>query len=322
VNPVEQELVDELIRLRRGFGLAALDLRDRLGPRIEKLCRITNTDNNRTIRTKILGMVKRLSASLSDDDRLIVDTTLGAALDIQHRRLSDRVDIIARHFVVAERTARRSVDRAFRCLAEEAAVLLAQPDDAVEDDPETGWYVRHVTTVVRLDGDVPELTEARTIVALRAGLKIIAIRYSLPRPPGPDPKAAEDLQVSVSFGAKIVDVQRESGTHYRCLLELPVALQPDEDHEYAIVLRPPSPQAMRTHYGLVPLVDIESFRLRVRFRADRHPSAVWRFERIAPRAIDDQPVPAKQLTVDDVDEVTQEFDRMERGYGYGIAWKP
>jgi hypothetical protein len=253
---------------------------------------------------------------------MIVDTTLGAALDVQHRRLSDRVDIIARHFVVAERTARRSVDRAFVRLAEEAAALVGQSDDAADDDPETGWYVRHVATIIRLDGDLPEIVESRTIVSMRPGLKNIAIRYSLPASTDPALPADAGLHVSISFGAKIINVQREGGTHYRYLLELPVALDPDEHHEYGLVLRPPSWSAMRTHYGLVPLVEIESFRLRVRFHADRHPSAVWRFDRIAPRALDDLPVPAAQLTVDDVDEVTQEFDRMERGYGYGIAWRP
>jgi hypothetical protein len=321
VTPVEQDLVNEFIRLRRGFGLASVDLRDRLGPRVEKLCRITAADNNRAIRTKILTLVKRLGARLSDDDRLIIETTLGAGRDVEHRRLSDRVDIIARHFVVAERTARRAGDRAFQRLAEEAADLLAQPDDAVEDDPESGWYVRHVATVVRLDGESPEIIEARTIVALRPGLKTIGIRYSLPPPDGPD-APAHDLGVSISFGAKIVDVRREGGSHYRYLLEFPVALQPDEHHQYGIVLRPMSPRAMRTHYCLVPLVDIESFQLRVRYPAARHPSAVWRFDRTPPRVLDDMPVPANRLTVDDVDEVTQEFDRLERGYGYGIAWRP
>lgn len=321
MTAVEEELLAELIRLRRGFGLASVNLRGRLGPRLKGLCRIADEDGDRVIRTKVLAVIRRLDAALSDEDRMIVHTALGATREIQHRRLGDRVDIIAQRFVVAERTARRAVDRAFQRLAEEGATLLEQPAAETDDDPETGWYVQHVDTIVRMDRELPEIIESRQISSVRPGLKTIAIRYSLP-PSDSDTSGEHALQVDISFGAKIVDVRLEGGTHYRYLLELPLALEPGQQHEYGIVLRPPSVGAMRTHYGLVPLVEIESFRLRVRFHPDRHPGAVWRFDRAAPRAIDGLPISDARLSVDDVGEVAQEFDRLERGYGYGIAWRP
>jgi hypothetical protein len=208
------------------------------------------------------------------------------------------------------------MDRAFERLAEEALADRELADAPAEDDPEKGWYVRVLDALLRLDTSVPEITETRTIVALRSHLERIAIRFSIPPGPGPAPSAPH---ADIAFGARIESVERQGDAHFRYLLKLPRPLNRDDTHTYSTVLRL-APDRMRPHYAIVPLVRVELFQARIRFDPARLPESVWRFERVAPRAIDD-PAGGEMLSPDDSGEVLQEFNGMDQGFGYGIAWR-
>jgi hypothetical protein len=316
----EQALVAEFVRLRHGWGLAATNLRERVGPHLIDLCGIEPDDNDVMIRRKVRAKIRLLCTHLPGDDQLAADIALGASPDAQHRLLGQRIDIIAHRLNCADRTARRRVDRAFERVAGEAVTGRALGVDGADTDPEKGWYVRHFASLLRLDTHAPEVAETRTIVALRPNLKKIAIRFSLPAQG--EIRAPRDLYADVTHGARIESVQREGEEHFRFVLDLPRPIARDEAHTYTIVFRLPDGQSMRPHYALVPLVHLDSFEVRVRFHPDRSPRSVWRLDRLAPRTLADRRVPAgRQLPLDDACEVITNFDRMEQGFGYGVAWK-
>ncbi len=316
----EQALVQEFVRLRHGWGLPAAHLRNRVGPHLIDLCGIVPEDNDRTIRNKITTTVKHLTHDFAPEDQLAVEIALGITPGAQHRLLSARVDILARQLNCAERTARRNIDRAFAQLAQEAAAQRAAfAVDGAADDPEKGWYVRRFEALLRLDTPTPEVTETRTVVAMRSNLKKIGIRFSLPaRQDGAEPP--RELHVDIAYGARIESVERQGEAHFRILLDLPRALARDEAHTYSIIFRIPAGQPMRPRYAMVPLVQVDSFQVRVRFHPDRRPVWVWRFDELAPRTLDDREMPGRPLELDDANEVVQEFERMKQGFGYGIAW--
>jgi hypothetical protein len=320
VRQSEQALIAEFVRLRHGWGLAATNLRERVGPHLVELCGIEPDDNDVVIRRKVRAKIRLLSTHLPGDDQLAADIALGAAPDAQHRLLGHRIDIIAHRLNCADRTARRRVDRAFERVAGEAVTGRALALDEAEADPEKGWYVRHFASLLRLDTHAPEVSETRTIVALRPNLKKIAIRFSLPALG--EITAPRDLHADVTHGARIESVERQGEEHFRFVLDLPRPIARDEAHTYTIVFRLPHGQVMRPHYALVPLVHVDSFEVRVRFHRDRPPRSVWRLDRLAPRTLGDRQVPVgRQLPLDDAGEVLATFDRMEQGFGYGVAWK-
>ncbi len=317
---IEQALIQEFVRLRHGWGLAATNLRERIGPHLIDLCVVVPEDNDRAIRHKVVTTVKRLSTDFAVEDQLAAEIALGEAPGTQQRLLGDRIELIAQRLNCAERTARRRVDRAFERLVEEALAQRSLAIEQADDDPEKGWYVRRFEGLLRLDTSAPEVTETRTIVALRPNLKKIAIRFSLAARTD-DQSARRDLHADIAFGARIESVERQGEAHFRYVLDLPRPLARDEVHTYAIIFRLPEGQKMRQHYAMVPLVPIESFQARVRYDRQAPPEVVWRLDHLAPRMLSDQHVPGASLPLDDAGEVVQEFARMERGFGYGVAWQ-
>lgn len=316
----ERALVAEFVRLRHGWGLASVNLRERVGPHLVELCGIEPDDNDVVIRRKVRATIRLLCSHLPSDDQLAADIALGASPDAQHRLLGHRIDIIAHRLNCADRTARRRVDRAFERVAGEAVTGRALAITEAETDPEKGWYVRNFASLLRLDTPTPEVAETRTIVALRPNLKKIAIRFSLPGLG--DRTVPRDLYADVTHGARIESVERQGEEHFRFVLDLPRPIARDETHTYTIVFRLPDGQSMRPHYALVPLVHVDSFDVRVRFDPERSPRSVWRLDRLAPRTLGDRQVPVgRHLPLDDAFEVTANFERMEQGFGYGVAWR-
>ena len=319
MSQIERDLVDEFSRLRHGWGLEASDLRKRLGAKLSALADVAPSDNDRVIRQKLMALIKGLTSDFTDEDRAAADLAFGALPGTQHRLLSVRVARLAQQERIADRTARRWIDRATERLAQEAAARLAAPSPDGEPDPEKGWHVARFEALLRLDTAAPELTETRTIVAGRDGLDAIAVRFSLPRRDD-QPDRGRDVHVDVQYGARLLDMRREGEAHFRLLLGLPRTLPRGAAHTYALTFRVPEGQPMRQHYAFVPLVECESFLVRVRFDGSRLPRAAWRINHTAPRTLTDRQVPGEPLQLDGAYEATLEFTKIERGFGYGVAW--
>jgi hypothetical protein len=315
----EEELVRELVALRRGWALQATGLRARIGPRLALVCGVGADDNDRVIRHKVRETLARLYHDVPRDLKLAMEVSLALEPRAQHGLLTDRLTWLAGELHCEPRTARRRSDHACKLIAQ----IALQQDPATEpvDDPEKGWYVRRLRSLLRLDTPTPELYEERVIVATRDNLSTLGVRFSLPRRRDDD-SIDHDLIADVLHGARILSVEQLGEAHFRYTLALPRVLNRGDDQEYMIMFRIPEHQPMRSYYAFAPLIPCESFQLRVRFPADRVPRSVWRLDRVPPRLLDEDRPGGTPLIPDQAGELSLDVSDLELGFGYGIAWSP
>jgi hypothetical protein len=121
------DLVSELVRLRRGWGLQSRTLRGRLGPQLTRLCAIVESDSSRRIQEKFRSWLIEASAELPP--KLARAIVVAYALDRahQHPTLTERVEALATEQSWGLRTARRRIDHATRSVAQ-AALERTLPD--------------------------------------------------------------------------------------------------------------------------------------------------------------------------------------------------
>lgn len=314
----DDAIYHELVRLRRGRGLQTSALRSRLGPHLSARCGVQGTDNDRIVRQKVANEVRRISGEFPPDLRLAIHVALAIDPRALYGRLEERESWLAGKLHCSPRSARRRVVEASARLAE-AVRDRTESDQSV--DPEQGWYLRRLKSLMCLDTPTPELYEERTIVAVREELTEISVRSSLPRGGGDD-DAHHELLAEVLHGVRLLTVERLGETHFRYLLGLPRVLRRGEELTYTMRYRIPPEQPMRPHYAFLPLVPCESFNVRVRFDPHRPPYAVWRLDRVAPRLLDEQQPGTDDLRLDGAWELALDFADLSQGYGYGVGWQP
>jgi len=310
----EDELIDELTRLRHGRGLQDGSLRRRIGRHIRRLCGLSGEESERDIRAKVHGWLTALIADLPDE--LARSAELGFAMDrvVRFRRLTDRVEQLATELSWSTRTARRRIEEVTKLVARAA---LAQ---GAGTDPETGWRLRSLWTLLRLDTVGPELHETRVVVAERSGLSRIAVRLSVPAAVI-DPSAPRDVVAEVAYGARIVETEHWfAGQHYRWTLELPSPLASGAAHQFQMIYRLGADRPTRPHYALLPLVQCDHFEVRVKFPIDQRPALIWRLDGLPPRLLDDDQPGRSTLELDDAGEVQLAFTDLRQGRGYGLKW--
>lgn len=316
----EQDLVDELVRLRRGWGLPSRDLRRRIGPELIRLCDIGTADSDRVVHDKIRSWLGGRIAELPPELARVAVMAFGMDREHQYRHLTARVDYLAMEQSCAPRTVRRRIAHADRLLAHAA---LRQWEDTEDADPETGWHLRELRSVLRLDTAEPRLYETRVVVADRPNLDRVVVRLSVP--PSGDGAGGDrhDLVAEVEYGARVIDAQETpNASHFRWDLRLTRRLQIGDEHEFQLSYRLPPGHPPRPHYALLPLVQCDRFDLRVRFRADRLPAAVWRLDGVPPRLLDDEAPGEDLLDLDASSEVRLGFTNLKQGRGYGVGWRP
>ena len=256
---LEKAVVAELIRLRRGWATQDSTLRGRLGPHLTRLCGVTHADGDRQIQRRIAVWIARCCADLPPELGRAAELALALDPLHRHRRLSVRVERLADEYRYGTRTARRRIDHAFHLIAR---VALTEPPDPDTDDPESGWRVRELDVVLRLDLASPELHERRLIVSARAGLHEVAVRLSVPKVPGGSGGA---VRTEVVHGARIVaQGNRFDGQLYRTVVRLPHQLGVGGEHSFEVVHRIPPDRPLRPHYAVVPLVGCDRSTVRVR----------------------------------------------------------
>lgn len=312
----ERQLRDELVRLRRGWGLQASGLRSRLGPRLIAAGGIVDRDDDRAIAEKLSALIRQITGGFPRELRQAALAALGVD-GVWFPTLTKRLGWLAGELKCSERNARRRADEACERLAQE---LRRRLNDAGPPDPERGWRISHLSALLCLDRPAPELYEERTIVAARDGLAEIQTRVSLPLPREGDAGGGE-LVTKVLFGVRLRRQELMGDRHYRHTLALPRPLRYGDKLQYKIVYVIP-PQRMLPHYALVPLIPCDSFQVRVRFDPGRPPREVWRLERVAPRLLDTAHPGAQRLAPDAAGDVSLSFTDLVSGLGYGVAWRP
>ncbi|MEA5363781.1 hypothetical protein VA596_29905 [Amycolatopsis sp., V23-08] len=309
----------ELTALRRGWGLETEGLRGRVGPLLSAWCELHRTKNDREARRVLRDAVEAAIKDFPEGDQLAVRFALCIEPGAQHPQLSDRVEVLRGRLRVAERTARRRIDRAFARLA--AEIEAETQCDPAEPDPDKGWFVRRLKAVVQLDKPVPTLVEERLIVATRDGLSRISAQFTVPRTE--DVRDAErHVAAGVQYGVRMGEPIREGQRHFRWLLDLPRPLDKGEQHSYALEFQVDDGLPIRSSYAFIPLVTCESCSVRVRFHPDRLPRVVWRLDKVPQSVLSDPPQPGAALPLDGTFEVKQDFVAPQLGYAYGIRWLP
>jgi hypothetical protein len=315
--PFEDDLYQELARLRRGRGLQEPRPAERLGPLLRRLCGVAPGDPDGVARRRAEALLTELAADLPDDLRVAAELSL--ALDGRPAaRLTQRTEALARELRCSGRTARRRMDEAAHLIAR-AALSRPGPEDA--GDPGSGWRVREFTGSRRLDTETPELYETRTVQAERT-LDALTIRLDLPPRPEADGPALP-LMIDALYGVRLAEVDGgPEGRNYRLAVALPRTLRPDEQLEFCLHYRVPPGQPIRNHCAIVPLDPCDQGRIRVRFDPADPPAQVWRLSAITPRQMDRATmVPGPdRLDPDGAGEVGVSFRGLRQGHGYGIAW--
>lgn len=315
--PADEVVVEALARLRKGRGLLADDLDARVGPRFRLLCGAP-TDSGAALRAKVLAYLEELLAGLSEGQRLVVRAALNLHPPAEHRYVQGRIDWLARHLGVDERTARRRMDEAFAAMGRNAASGTGTTSGAGHGGD--GWYVEHFDAVVRLDVPVPEAIERRTIVVTAPELDSIVTSTDVP--PHPDaPAATRGLATELVFGGSLRTNGRASASNFTSVIALPRTLRRGERHDYCVIARIPPGQPMAPHYVCVPLRKYRHFTLLVRFPLDRLPRRVWSLAGVTHRVIDERTPTDDLLVPDRAGEVRAEFHDLLPGCGYGIQWE-
>jgi len=305
--------VRELNELRRGRGLDATDLHQRIGPCLRAACSIVDADPPAVARRKLVLRLTELCGGLPADLRLAAQAAFGLHEEAAGEFLDRRISWLAGALDRDPRTARRRIDMAFRLLDE----LLGDPARNRGGSSPDGWYVESVRSMLRLDHDPPDLQEERRIVAEVDELDELTLSLSVPALRGFE--ELPDIGADVLFGGEIVETRQVSASHAQFVMRLPNPLRLGQRHEYGIRFAPQRSE-IRPYYVLTPLRRCEKFSVRVRFDRARPPARVWRLNGVPPRVVDDGVDSGDRLTVNRVGEVVLEFHELHQGLSYGLQW--
>ena len=298
------DLVRELKSLRKGRGVLAGRIGDRVGPTLRATCGVTEGDAPGAIRRKVSARLSELAGRLPADLRL---ATLAAfAIDDEARLplYQDRVHWAAVRMDRDPRTVRRRVDEAIDHLAELAADV---PRSGSHGQPD-GWRTTELHVVLTLDRPHPEVIERHRVVADRDGLRELALTPPLPLDrPG--------LDVRVLYGGTLVD--RSTPT-----LALPSPVDGGGSHDFAIRFRPPAAHPLRSHFVHVPRHPVDLLDLRIRFGdAPAPPPRVWVLNGAHRHDGADPADHGHQHPVDQAGEIHLGFRHLVPGLAYGVRWE-
>ncbi|WP_327006623.1 hypothetical protein OHA72_04690 [Dactylosporangium sp. NBC_01737] len=159
----EEELVRELVRIRRGWGLDSRDLRGRVGERLARLCGVQPADSDRDVRDRLLAWLGSHVVELPAELARATAVAFALERDVQHRHLTQRVAWLAREQSCAPRTVRRRMDHALRLV-----VRAALDEEATQRDP-AGRRLRSLRAVLHLGGGTLQLDETCETVVTAGG---------------------------------------------------------------------------------------------------------------------------------------------------------
>ncbi|GAB3443966.1 hypothetical protein [Actinophytocola sediminis] len=294
------QLVRELKSLRKGGGLFAGRLVERIGPALRAVCAVADDDGPVATREKVRARLSELTEQLPADLRVPTLAAFAVEADARLPLYQDRVQWAAMRVDRDPRTVRRRVDEAIAQIAELATG--AATSRAAERS--TGWHTTTVRTVAVLDRAQPEVFEQRRIVVDQDGLRELDLAAILPAPRG-------DLDVCVFHGGTMVNRD-----WFGLALSRPMSR--GETHEFAVRFRLPSLRAMRPYLVCVPSRPCELFDLRVRFGP--RPPRVWTFTGAAPALVADPMPNGHPHPVDQAGEIHLRFYQLAPGLAYGARW--
>ncbi|WP_367133300.1 hypothetical protein [Saccharothrix sp. HUAS TT1] len=310
------DTVKELQELRKGRGLAADDLRDRVGPRLRALCAVTEADTAMSVRRSIVLKMTELCEELDEDRKLAARVAFGLAAEAPGITLEDRMTWLASFMRKDPKTAIRRVDSAFRMLAEMIDELTAE---GASPFTPTGWYNHTVRSVLFMDRAVPLLREERRIIATTDGVKEFDIYFSAPRPPNFD--GSDRIAVRPLYGGEFIADEQTAPGYVKFTMKLPRPLNLGDAHEYGVELTSYPREWMLPYCELAPLLPCAHFYLRVKFDSTDIPEKIWRLNGVPRFATVDFKPTGELLSVDRLGELATEFHGLKPHLSYGVQWQ-
>lgn len=306
------DLVAELKTLRKGRGMGAAALTERIGPSLREVFGVATEADAATLRQTVVRRLRELSESLPGDLRICVVAAFGLQKDVDLPFYQDRVRWAADQLQRDDRTVRRRIDDGIRQLAE---LALTPNTPALVEDGNGGWRTESLRSILSLDRRNPELIEFRRVAAERDGLAEVDLAWTMSKV-----ELSEDLPIEVLYGGTLVSRQLEAADRIGLMLRLATPLSRGDVVEVALRYRAPG-ETMRPHYVCTPLHPCDHFELRVRFPADQPPNYVWLLNGVLQGDIEDRVAPRDLVPIDEAGEVKVEFRRLKPSRSYGIRWE-
>jgi hypothetical protein len=299
------DLVRELKTLRKGRGLLASHIGERIGSALRAICDVRDDDGPAVIRQKVARRLEILAGELPSDLRIAVLAAFAIAPDARLPFYQDRVGLTARRLNRDPRTARRRIDAGIDHIAQLATVRpvpAARPAEAAASasasasaSAEGGWRTLELRVIALLDRTHPEVVELHRIAAGHHDLVTVDV---------PVPAAADVLYGATHAG--------------RGTVTLPRALARGEEHEFGIRYRIPDtvPHLVRTQDHPCDLFD-----LRLRFDRDRPPWPIWLLAAALDRDLTEPERTGEVREIDAAGELHLVFRDLTPGLAYGARWE-
>jgi hypothetical protein len=319
-------LADELRHLRRGRGVMAADLCERIGPKLRALAGIEAADSLEESRHRLILFLDGLAKVLPQDLSVAFGAGLALDPDLQYRFLEERMSWLAAKLHRDVRTARRRVDEAFKSVDTAAGIDAANTGEYLR----SGWYLTRLRTLLRLDGERPEAVEERTLVASDDDLGEIVISTTVPRPVAADRASGraddavgeQELSFSVLYGGSLIRCERPSGSYFRYFIGLPHPLSRGEPHDIGVLFSVPAVQPFNPRYTLQPLRRCDEFDLRIRFGSGNRPARIWAIGGLPRGMVDDFADPGALICPDTAGDIRLRYRNLRIGLAYGARWSP
>jgi hypothetical protein len=306
-------LREELGQLRRGRGVMAGDLPDRLGPSLCTLAGIEPGSNVGDVRKRLIRFLDERSAGLPEDLRTAFDAALALREDVRFRFLDERMHWLAGRLGRDVRTARRRADEAFK-LVEVAATLPVKAANDYED-----WHLARLRSLLLLDGAEPSAVEERTVVAARDDLAEISIATSIPVPQTV-PAPGHGAELRVLYGGSLIASSWPTTTYLRYAIRLPRPLRRGQSHEFGISITTPRSQPFNPRYAIQPLRRCDEFDLRIRFGSAAGAQNVLRIAGLPRGMVNDFADPEAVVHPDATGDIHLRYQRLRLGLVYGARW--
>jgi hypothetical protein len=310
------ELIEaELHSLHRGRGVQAADLGTRIGKNLRELANAEPANQRQALTVQLNSCAAQLPA----DMRLAVTASLALSGEIKELpHLDDRVQWLSEQLGREFRTGKRRVSEAERRLAEQIASELQRRRGRVPAAPQ-GWYLAEMRSLLRLDTPEPESHQFRRIVSTASDLREVMAWVDVPRSDGHSGPA---LSAEVLHGGRLIKREQPFGNRFQFVVQLPVPLQPGEEHEYALISRVDGGGPMRSHHLMTPECRCDALDVKVRFHPDRPPQWVRCINGETVRMYEEPRKTGDLLVPDPAGEVHAQFSDLVMYLGYGIQWLP
>ncbi|SER91798.1 hypothetical protein SAMN05216188_117133 [Lentzea xinjiangensis] len=293
-------LVRELKTLRKGRGVHAGRIVDKVGPALAAACGITGADGPAAARQKLVTRLTELVEQLPEDLQLAARAAFGLAPEIRHPLYQERVNWVAMAIDRDARTVRRRVDEAVDQLADLAATTTRRDDG--------GWHVAELVVSVSLDEEQPEVLERYQVVADQDGVESLEFAPVFPA-------RRRDVDVHLLYGGTMQD---RSAPERPCFVLFPAEpLARGKAHEFLVRYRLRNRDAMHPCVLHVPERPCDAFDLRLRFGQDRK-RIVRTFDGVLRRSGAEPN--GLQQAVDRAGDLHLRFRRLLPGLVYGARW--